>query len=276
MNMRTLAIICSLLVLLFVTSTANQVTAQRPSGSGQVPGNVSITFDGMEALFFGQEGRVTVGMLDAHHHTPVITVTQIANNQRTVIAELRGKQLSGLLSIDAEGVGATGVQRWQANDMKADANDARWMIDFNELYPGKTLTIKEELLSAKIQINVGMFHADKLSAAPVKFFSSNESGKTLSFNRKVGYPAAKVNLSEGDKLTISGRNFAPVRLIGAKGTQYQIAINNLPPRNMMSMDHFLNYYDIINEALPRYVPVYAIKASFDPYPAMCAPVAFGR
>jgi hypothetical protein len=276
MNMRTLAIICCLLGLLFVTSSANQATAQRPSGVAPVPGNVNITFDGMEALFFGREGRVKVGMLDAHHHTPAITVTQIVNNKRSLVAELRGKQLAGPLSIDAEGVGATGVQRWQAADMKTDANDARWMIDFNELYPGKTLTVKEELFSTQINISVGMFHADKLSNATVKFFSANESGKTLNFNRKVAYPAAKVNLSEGDKLIISGRNFAPIRLIGAKGTQYQIAITNLPPRDMMSMDHFLNYYDIINEPLPRYIPVYALKASFDPFPAMCAPVSFTR
>jgi hypothetical protein len=86
-------------------------------------------------------------------------------------------------------------------------------------------------------------------------------------------PAAKLNLSNGDKLIISG-NFEPIRLVGSANVSYQIDITNLPPKNAMSMDHFLHYYEIVAEPLEKYVPVWAFKAAFDPFPSVCPPLQF--
>jgi hypothetical protein len=82
-----------------------------------------------------------------------------------------------------------------------------------------------------------------------------------------------LNLANGDKLIISG-NFEPVRLVGSANVSYQIDITNLPPKNAMSMDHFLHYYEIVNQPLERYIPVQSFQAAFDPFPAECAAILF--
>jgi hypothetical protein len=259
--------------LMTIISDQHLVAAQKPTTTIAPPtGNVSITFDGMEALFFGAPDRVAVGVLNAHNHRPKITVTKVVSGERTLVAQLSGEQLSKSVFIDAEGLAATGVSRHLAENKELDPYDARWMIDFNELYPGN-LTINEAKLFTKIHISSGLFYSDKLSKTKAKFFAADDSGRTLKVNRKLSYPAAKVNLAIGDKLIISG-NFDPVRLIGESNTQYQIDITNLPPKNAMSFDHFLHYYDIVAEPLEKYIPVMSVKSSFAPTPVGCPPVYF--
>jgi hypothetical protein len=261
----------AMLVLMLVASSNKQVEAQKPVVSAPT-GNVQINFDGMEALFFGAPERVSVGVLNAHNHRPKITVTKVVNQERTLVAQLTGAQLSKPIFIDAEGLAATGVSRYLAENKEVDPYDARWMIDFNELYPEK-LTINEDKLFTKVHISSGLFYSDKLSKGKAKFFAADGSQKTLKVNRRMAQPAAKLNLSNGDKLIISG-NFEPIRLVGSANVSYQIDITNLPPKNAMSMDHFLHYYEIVAEPLEKYVPVYAFKAGYDPAPSVCLPLLF--
>jgi hypothetical protein len=174
--------------------------------------------------------------------------------------------------MDAEGLAATGITRRLAEVKENDPYDARWMIDFNELYPGK-MTIKEQNLFTKIHISSGLFYADGLSKTKARFFAADGSQKTLKVSRRMAQPAAKLNLSEGDKLIISG-NFEPIRLVGTAGVQYQIDITNLPPKNAMSMDHFLHYYEIVAEPLEKYIPVYTFKTALAPAPTSCPPIYF--
>jgi hypothetical protein len=273
MNWKSVSLIFSLLVLMFAVTVGNPVNAQKPAVAAP-PGNVTITLDGMEAIFFGASDRVSVGVLNAHNHTPQITITKVVNNQPTIIAQLSGKQLKRSLFIDTEGLAATGIARHQAEAMENDPYDSRWMLNFNELYP-QALSIKEEAFFTKIHISSGLFFSNKLSKNKAKFFAIDNSGKTMKFNRRIAAPAAKLNLANGDKLTIKG-NFEPIQLVGGNGVQYQIDITNLPPKNAMSMDHFLHYYDIVAEPLPKYVPVFLVKSSFNmaPAPSVCAPVSF--
>jgi hypothetical protein len=272
MPIRVLASIASLLIIFSLASGVinNTAAAQKPTVAAPV-GNVTLSFDGMQALFFGASDRVSVGVLNAHNHRPKITVTKVVGSERTVIAQLSGAQLSKSVFIDAEGLAATGISRRLAEVKENDPFDARWMVDFNELYPQEKLTVDESKLSTKIHISDGLFYSDKLSKTKARFFAADGSQKTLKVNRKMAYPAAKLNLANGDKLTISG-NFEPVRLIGAANVSYQIDITNLPPRNAMSMDHFLNYYEIVEQPLEKYIPVLSFKAAVDPFPTSC-PVA---
>jgi hypothetical protein len=274
MKIRTLACFTALLILFTLATNlaTNQVSAQKPTITAPA-GNVTFTFDGMEALFFGASDRVSVGVLNAHNHRPKITVTKVVGNERTVVAQLTGTQLRQPIFIDAEGLAATGVSRYLAEVKENDPFDARWMIDFNELYPQEKLTVDETKLFTKIHISSGLFYSEKLSKAKARFFAADDSGRTLKLNRRMAQPAAKLNLANGDKLIISG-NFEPVRLVGSANVSYQIDITNLPPKNAMSMDHFLHYYEIVNQPLEQYVPVYAFKAAFDPLPSVCPPVYF--
>jgi hypothetical protein len=195
-------------------------------------------------------------------------------SERTVIAQLTGAQLSKPIFIDAEGLAATGVSRHLAEVKENDPFDARWMIDFNELYPQEKLTVDETKLFTKVHISSGLFYSDKLSKTKARFFAADDSGRTLKLNRRMSYPAAKLNLANGDKLIISGGNFEPIRLVGAANVSYQVDITNLPPKNAMSMDHFLHYYEIVDQPLERYIPVRSFAAAVSPFPTECAPVLF--
>jgi hypothetical protein len=257
--------------MMMVVGKEEKVGAQKPAMVPPV-GNVNISFDGMEALFFGAPDRVSVGILDVHNHTPKVTVTKVVNGERSLVAQLVGKQLSKPVFIDADGLAATGVSRYMVDNKDLDPYDSRWMIDFDELYSQK-LTVMEDKLFTKIHISSGLFYADRLSKGKARFFAADGSQKTLKVSRRMGEPAAKLNLSTGDKLVISG-NFEPIKLIGAANVQYQVDITNLPPKNAMSMDHFLHYYEILADPLERYVPVYSFGASFAPFPTICPAVSF--
>jgi hypothetical protein len=274
MKIRTLYFVALLAILMFASNSAHtMVSAQKPTVASPT-GNVSFSFDGMEALFLGAPDRVSVGVLNAHNHRPKITVTKVVGSERTVIAQLSGAQLSKPIFIDAEGLAATGVSRHLAAVKENDPFDARWMIDFNELYPQENLTVDETKLFTKIHISNGLFYSERLSKTKARFFAADDSGRTLKVNRRMSYPAAKLNLANGDKLIISGGNFEPVRLVGSANVSYQIDITNLPPKNAMSMDHFLHYYKIVNEPLEQYIPVLSFQSAASPFPAGCPPVLF--
>ena len=110
---------------------------------------VMINFDGMIALAMGDPNRVSAGILDAHHHSPRMVISRVnGNGNSEVIATLEAKQLRGGLSIDLQAATRRAekckVDKYHcANGVRADENDLRWGIDFNELYPqAGALTIK--------------------------------------------------------------------------------------------------------------------------------------
>jgi hypothetical protein len=234
---------------------------------------VSFNFDGMEALFFGNSERVSLGILNAHNHTPKLVISKIVNDQKSTIATLEGQQLRGSLFVDVDG-NNKGVGRYYSSSMNDDYNDSRWLVDFNELYSGRKFTIKEESLSGKIHFSSGLFYAANLSDARVHFFSADGSGKALPFNRRIAEPGAKINLASGEALVIKKDNVELVRLTSQPNVRYQIEITNIPPPNMGSMDHFLNFYSLVGENLTEYVPVMAQKAAFNPAPYLCIPLNF--
>lgn len=263
-------IICFLLMCATAIITSFAVTAApSPQFNPAAPATVSFSFDGMEALFFGDPSRVSVGILNVHHHTPQLTVTKVSAKGRTILATWKGNELRGTTFIDVEGR-TTGVSRHQAQSIADDKHDLRWAISLTELYQCR-FTILEDKLFGKVHFSSGIFYADKLSEMPARFFAADNSGKTLPFNRKIAEPAAKLNLNAGESLLIRG-NGAPLRLVAANGVRYEVAITNLPPEDMMSMDHFLHYYEIIGEPLQKFVPVMAINTGLRPFPTACGPI----
>ncbi|MBL8152447.1 MAG: hypothetical protein JNN15_21180, partial [Blastocatellia bacterium] len=68
----------------------------------------------------------------------------------------------------------------------------------------------------------------------------------------------------------------PLKLKAEYDTNYLVTVYNLPPPEMANLNHFLMYYDIIDEKLTKYEPI-AIKQSFSgTVGTMCVPRTFGE
>ncbi len=241
--------------------------------------NVLVNFDGMIALAMGNVTRVSAGILNAHHHNPQLTITQINGEQRTILTQWQAEDLKGSLSIDLEtpsrAVERCRTYRYQAPQLRGDANDLAWGIDFAALYPKfQPLHIKEEGLWSKIHFNTGMFFVSKLSEKRWRFFSQNGS-KEMPFNRQIGRIGVQIEMDKGEVLAITGSKQA-VRLAVDEDVRYEIDITNLPPEKLANIEHFLMYYDILVEQLPRYVPVMASSIVVGKAPEICAPVLFNQ
>lgn len=256
-------------VLVFVSLLTGVVAGQ--SQSKQPRGNVTITFDGLMALAMGWSDRVSVGILDVPHHSPQLTITRIKGSQRQTVATLGAEDLRGNLSIYLEGA-ESAVSRYLPSPSMTDPADFRWNIDMETDLFQKQLYIQEGKLWGKIHISHGEFYSRNLSGERYRFASRD--GKLLSFDRRVGEPAAALDLQSGQVLTISG-NGDSWRLQAAGGIRYEIAITNEPPASMANMDHFLFYYGILGEKVTPYQPVMMEKVYFPP-PMMCGAVVFGR
>src|SRR5439155_6013180 len=122
----------------------------------------------------------------------------------------------------------------------------------------------------------GLFYAAKLSEINARFFAVDGSGRTLPFNRRIAEPGAKINLATGEALVIKQKNAELLRLIAEPMVSYQIDITNLPKPDMAAMDHFINFYGLINETVTKYVPVMAQRSAFRPAPLTCIPVKFSQ
>ncbi|MEW6736412.1 MAG: hypothetical protein AB1489_34285 [Acidobacteriota bacterium] len=230
--------------------------------------SVTMTFDGLMALCMGNPERVSVGILDVHHHTPQLLVSKIANGRKAPLATLKGEQLRGTIYIDVEGASAQ-VGRYLAPSMQNDPNDFRWNIDMEGDLHQRELHLKEEKLFGKIHIGAGLFYAHNVSEEKVRFFAADGSGKVLPFNRKVAEPAAKLNLVKGQVLVIRGEE-ENIRILPTDEAYYEVAIANLSPDNMASLDHFLYYYEALSIKVTRYESVIA------PRPIFCSAVIFNR
>ncbi|KAF0195185.1 MAG: hypothetical protein FD167_5855, partial [bacterium] len=82
-------------------------------------------------------------------------------------------------------------------------------------------------------------------------------------------------LQEKDSLVISGLE-KDITLYYLNGVSYQVNITNLPPKDMMNMDHFVFYYDVLKTDVPRFMPIVAQKAAYFPRPYLCAATVLGR
>jgi hypothetical protein len=277
MKSKFLSFITPVLLLILLLGINDSTFAQKNTVTPPA-GNVTLFFDGIEALFFGDPNYVSVGILDVHNHTPKITVTRVASTQRTIVAQFAAEQLRGATYIDvvdAQGKPKLGIERRISPVMENDPFDFRWLLDFSEIYADRGLTIKEENLFGKIHISNGLFYAENLSKNIAKLFSVSGSPRGGLLNRRVGAPATKITINDGETLVISG-GFTPLRLTGDKQSQYEIDITNLPPPAQMSLDHFLHYYEIIEQPVTKYIPVFVGQAAYRPFPALCDASVFTK
>ncbi|MEW6737312.1 MAG: hypothetical protein AB1489_38880, partial [Acidobacteriota bacterium] len=163
------AVIVEKLGLVFINSTITKSTSafttHKPVRLDNA--NVKFAFDGMILLAMGNHERVSAGVLDAMHHTPVLTISKIQNGKRSTIATLQGEQLRGTWNIDVDGVQA-GIGKYYSDTPQVDTQDLRWAIDFNELYK-QPLTIKSDALFSKIHFSSGLFYTRELSDVKYRF-----------------------------------------------------------------------------------------------------------
>jgi hypothetical protein len=232
--------------------------------------SVTFKFDGMELFCTGESERVTVALLDAMHHSPQLNITKIDKGQRSLVATLTGDELRGSLIIDVEGT-AHPVTFHKGQARAGDSQDWRWVMHLEEIFPGRKLTVREERLYGKVHFLAGTFHATKLSQKPARFFSADGKGKALAFKRRVAEPAARIDLNPGEALLVrTDRDL--LRFEIKEDVRYEVSLTNLPPPEKASFDHFLHYFDVIEQKLPRYVPFLLEQSAFEPPPGLCAPI----
>ncbi|MEW6737220.1 MAG: hypothetical protein AB1489_38400, partial [Acidobacteriota bacterium] len=269
--------VCLVFALTMAASTNSNTNSSKAAPLPVNPrdaATVSMTFDGLMALCMGNPERVSVGILDVHHHTPMLAVSKIVNGRKTPLATLKGEQLRGTIYIDVEGASAQ-VGRYLAPSMQSDPNDFRWNIDMEGDLHQRELHLKEEKLFGKIHIGAGLFYAHNISEEKVRFFAADGSGKVLPFNRQVAEPAAKINLAKGQVLVIRGGK-ETIQLTAEPDARYEVAFTNLPPVEMANIDHFLFYYDFVEGNLTPYKLVVPAKVIYAPRPYACAAIIFSK
>lgn len=236
--------------------------------------NVTVSFDGLMVMTYGNPERVSVGFLDAMEHVPEVSIIKIKDQIRSNFATLKGDQLHQSLYVKtASGSGA--VKRYFGESAQ-DPNDFRWTLDLENDIFQKQLHLQENKFFGKIHFSTGLFYTSRLTDQKVRFFSSDNTGKTLPLNRQLGEPAAKIAVAEGDALVIEGLS-SPVRLVAEPGVSYEINITNLPDPSMASMEHFGAYYDIISDHVTPYVPVMSQKAAYAVRsPFICVPAMLSK
>jgi hypothetical protein len=251
---------------------------------------VTFEFDGMMGLFMGDSQKVSVGIIDAHHHTPEFTVYKLISRrdgkegketrETREIARFTENQLKRTITVSissrtssASRINSKRLGRYIAlNGRENDNKDFGWTLDIeNDLY-GRKLKIKEDAFLGKIHFKTGVFYTNKLSEEKYRFVATDGSGKTLPFLRQVGRPAAKIDLENSQEVVIAG--FAQsLRLKAEPGVDYLVTVHNLPPPDLADLSHFLMYYDVIDEELTQYEPV-MVKTS-GTASQLCAPRSFG-
>ncbi|MEW6736199.1 MAG: hypothetical protein AB1489_33205 [Acidobacteriota bacterium] len=254
------------LTLFYALSTVSADRATPPNNAA-----VTVHFDGLQLLCYGNEGRMTSVVLDAIHHSPTLTVTRIVEGKRSVVMTRKGDQLRMPWIIEVEGA-ARPIERYQAASMYNDPKDWHWVMSLDEVYPGRTFTIREEKPFGKVHFLAGTFHATKLSRLPVRFYAANgDNSQVLPFKRRAAAPAASIDLNPGEALLLRSEREL-LRFEVKEGVQYEVSLTNLPPPEHAGFDHFLYYYEVIQEPLPRYVPFYVEQAAFAPDPLFCGVV----
>lgn len=234
---------------------------------------VKFTFDGLQAIAFGNADRVTDGILDVHHHIPKLEIKEIQKGKEKVIASFEGKELyKKVLNISIPNK-LQKPSRYYSADMSKDTRDFRWCLDIeNDLFQ-KQLYLKEDKFYTKINFSIGEFITQQITKDKYQFATNN---RLHSFNREIGTPAANLRLEKGDSLVITGLS-KNVVLSHSEQVSYLVNITNLPPEDMANIDHFAFYYDFVKAEVPQYMPnVVVKKASFRPGPMVCEAVIFGK
>ncbi|MEW6735719.1 MAG: hypothetical protein AB1489_30790, partial [Acidobacteriota bacterium] len=80
------AIVFSLLTCVFISSTTSSNTNPTPQRLNPNQAAVNISLDGMVLIALGDPERASIGILNAMHHTPLLTITKIQGNNRSTIA----------------------------------------------------------------------------------------------------------------------------------------------------------------------------------------------
>lgn len=233
---------------------------------------VKFDFDGLQTIAFGDSSRVSDGILDVPHHSPNVEIKQIENGKETIIGNLKADELKGkILNVDVASGNKPTPTRHYSSDMNKDTTDFRWCLDIeNDLFQ-KQLYLKDNFFT-KIHFNTGIFYAERLTEDKYQFVA----GDTISsFKRQIGRPAVDIQLNQSDKLVISGLE-KQIILPYKSGLSYSISVTNLPPKDMMSVEHFSFYYDAIKTDVPQFMPVAVKKAAFYPHPIVCEAVVFGK
>ncbi|MFY9224220.1 MAG: hypothetical protein WAQ98_16230, partial [Blastocatellia bacterium] len=180
--------------------------------------------------------------------------------------ELKGK----VLNVDVPNT-QLHPTRYYSPDMSKDTQDFRWCLDIeNDLFQ-KQLYLKDEFF-AKIHFNTGTFYAERLTDDKYQFVAGT---KIHNFKREIAAPSAKVLLNKHQSLLLNGLA-TEISLPYRENVNYQISITNLPTKDMMNMDHFAFYYDLIKTDVPKYMPVLVKKAAYLPRPLMCEAIILGK
>lgn len=257
------------LMMFFVVCFCLSMTKVNVDASSK--SEVSFHFDGLQAIAFGDPTRASSGILDVHHHMPTIEIKQIRQGKETTINIIKGDQLKGKTLNVSMPNNRLQPKRYYSPDMNKDKQDFRWCLDVeNDLFQ-KQLYLKDNFF-AKIHFNVGMFYAENVTENKYQFVA----GSTLhKFNREIGRPTLKVGLDKQDSLVISGLK-EEVKLAYQPGTNYSVTISNIPSKDMMSIDHFVFYYDAVKVNVPKFMPIPVEKAAYNPKPILCDSLIFGK
>ncbi|MFY9221430.1 MAG: hypothetical protein WAQ98_02105 [Blastocatellia bacterium] len=232
---------------------------------------VSFHFDGLQAIAFGDSKRVSDGILDVHHHNPLIEVKEIKGGKETVIRTIKADELKGkVLNVDVPNT-QLHPTRYYSPDMSKDTQDFRWCLDMESDLFQQQLYLKDNFF-AKLHFMKGTFYAENVTKEKYQFVVGS---KLHSFNRQIGRPFLKVDLNRTQNLVVDGLGQELI-LPYKNDTNYSVSITNLPTKDMMSMEHFVFYYDMLKVNVPNYMPVAIKKAAFFPPPVMCEAVVFSK
>lgn len=234
---------------------------------------VNFDFDGLQILAFGHARQVTDGILDVVHHTPQIQIKKTQAGKTETLTTVNAEELkTKVLNISLPNR-ELNPSRYYSSDMTRDINDFRWCLDMESDLFQKQLYLNESKLFCKIRFNVGQFYTTHLTDDAYQFYAGEIQN---SFNRRIGEPGAKIELHQQEKLDISGLD-SLISLPYESGASYQVSVTNLPPKDMMSMDHFSYYYEIFKDQdLKRFMPVIVKKAAYGPHPFICSPVGLSK
>ncbi len=233
---------------------------------------VKFDFDGLQALAFGDSVKVTDGILNVAHHTPNIDIKKVEDGKETMLYTIKSEELKNHIiniSVPNKQVSPT---RYFSTDMTKDSSDFKWCLDIeNDLFQ-KQLYLKNDKFFCKIHFLTGEFITDRITEDKYQFASDTS---ILPFNRQIGEPGARIDLTEGSNLLITGLD-KDITLPYTVGVSYKVSVTNLPPKNMMNIDHFAFYYDFIKTDVTKFMPVVVKKAAFVPRPLLCGASVFGK
>lgn len=207
---------------------------------------ITIRFDGLQAIAMGNPAETVIGMLDAPHHTKLLTIRKDGDLITNTVIE-GNIHFVGTKSISI-------------------AVDFDQVLHFDQLH--NTKVPLADKFTSKIFLNTGQWYTYKLTREKYKFISTANGAMTQA--APIGYPACRIPIQSGEFLTITG---VINQTIKNDGSNYEIEISNSPSPEMANVDHFFFYYDYVPIKLGKLQAVYVSPIAIPP-PAMCPAVVF--